>query len=122
VALYNVASQRGWRTSTALGLLNAALVIPLFSLTPGQSTRDYLTSVAVFLLGYTVLIVAGMLTRSRRLLVESLRERARQAEEGQRLRVEEARLLERERIAREMHDVLAHRISLLAVHAGALEF
>ncbi|MCP9977183.1 sensor histidine kinase [Actinomadura madurae] len=63
-----------------------------------------------------------MLVRSRRQLIASLEERARAAETEQRLRVEEARLLERERIAREMHDVLAHRISLLAVHAGALEF
>jgi signal transduction histidine kinase len=69
-----------------------------------------------------VLIASGRLVRAQRLLVSSLRERARQAEEGQRLRVEEARHLERERLAREMHDVLAHRISLLAVHAGALEF
>ena len=44
------------------------------------------------------------------------------AEAEQRLRVEAARQMERTRIAREMHDVLAHRISLLSLHAGALEF
>jgi signal transduction histidine kinase len=37
------------------------------------------------------------------------------------MRAEGARLAERTRIAREMHDVMAHRISLLALHAGALE-
>ncbi|WP_219535135.1 sensor histidine kinase [Nonomuraea guangzhouensis] len=64
----------------------------------------------------------GMLARTRRELVLSLAERARRAEADQRLRAEEARRAERVGIAREMHDVLAHRLSLLAVHAGALEF
>ncbi|MFF0819199.1 sensor histidine kinase [Micromonospora haikouensis] len=64
----------------------------------------------------------GMFVRARRQLVLSLRERADRAEAEQQLRVAQARHLERTRIAREMHDVLAHRISLLSLHAGALEF
>ena len=63
----------------------------------------------------------GMFIRARRQLVLSLRERALRAEADQELRQEQARVAERTRIAREMHDVLAHRISLLALHAGGLE-
>jgi signal transduction histidine kinase len=57
----------------------------------------------------------GLFVRARRQLVRSLREQADRA-------LDEARAAERRRIAREMHDVLAHRLSLLSVHAGALEF
>ncbi|HEU4423282.1 MAG TPA: histidine kinase [Pilimelia sp.] len=60
----------------------------------------------------------GMFIRARRQLAQSLRERAWRAESE---RVAQARQHERHRIAREMHDVLAHRISLLSLHAGALE-
>ncbi|MEZ5260807.1 MAG: histidine kinase dimerization/phosphoacceptor domain-containing protein [Acidimicrobiales bacterium] len=63
----------------------------------------------------------GMFVRARRQLLCTLRDRARRAEADQLLRAERARLAERTRIAREMHDVLAHRISLVALHAGALE-
>lgn len=57
----------------------------------------------------------GLFIRARRDLVHTLRAQAGRAGE-------EARAAERRRIAREMHDVLAHRLSLLSVHAGALEF
>ncbi|MEZ5256801.1 MAG: histidine kinase [Ilumatobacteraceae bacterium] len=63
----------------------------------------------------------GMFVRARRQLLSTLRERAQRAEADQLVRAERARLAERTRIAREMHDVLAHRISLVALHAGALE-
>lgn len=63
----------------------------------------------------------GAYLGARRALVASLRERAERAEVEQRLRVEQARRAERSRIAREMHDALAHRISLVALHAGGLE-
>ncbi|MFV0258370.1 MAG: sensor histidine kinase [Acidimicrobiales bacterium] len=66
-------------------------------------------------------IAWGMFIRARRQLLATLRDRARRAEADQVVRTERARLAERTRIAREMHDVLAHRISLVALHAGALE-
>jgi signal transduction histidine kinase len=64
----------------------------------------------------------GQLSQARRALLDSLRERARRAEVEQARRVAEAREFERARIAREMHDVLAHRLSLLATYAGAMEY
>ena len=76
-------------------------------------------------LGWLCLLVAislGLFARVRRELILSLRERAEQLEAEERLHIEQAREAERRRIAREMHDVLAHRLSLLSVHAGALEF
>lgn len=66
-------------------------------------------------------IAWGMYVRARRQLLSTLRDRARRAEAEQLVRAERARLAERTRIAREMHDVLAHRLSLVALHAGALE-
>ena len=71
---------------------------------------------------HAALLLAGTLAQARQLVVDSLRERAERAEADQARRVEAARAAERARIAREMHDVLAHRLSLLATYAGALEF
>ncbi|MDR7277857.1 sensor histidine kinase [Catenuloplanes atrovinosus] len=119
-ALVGAASRRGARWAFLIFVVDATLLVSLIH-DEGGPDREFWETLAVLLLADLVLISAGLLLRSHRLLVRSLEERARQAEEGQRLRVEEARHLERERLAREMHDVLAHRISLLAVHAGALE-
>ncbi|TVZ00934.1 sensor histidine kinase [Trebonia kvetii] len=71
---------------------------------------------------YAALVGWGTLLRAHTELVASLRERAEHAEAEQARRVAEARAGERARIAREMHDVLAHRLSLLATYAGALSY
>ncbi|MET7460961.1 histidine kinase [Nonomuraea sp. NPDC005501] len=72
--------------------------------------------------GYGAMLGWGALARSRRALLISLRQRARRAEAEQGRRVAEARMAERRKLAGEMHDVLAHRLSLVATHAGALEY
>lgn len=64
----------------------------------------------------------GAQARVRQRLIASLAERAQRAEAEQARRVAEARAQERTLIAREMHDVLAHRLSLLATYAGAMEY
>src|SRR3954447_16948384 len=76
----------------------------------------------VGLLLTTVAVGWGLFARAQRDLVASLHERAERLQNERRLYEEQARDAERRRIAREMHDVLAHRLSLLSVHAGALEF
>ncbi|GAB2908131.1 sensor histidine kinase [Streptomyces mayteni] len=76
-----------------------------------------------FLVAYYLFFFAwGASVRLRRQLVIRLRADARRERAEHTRRLVDARRTEREAIAREMHDVLAHRISLLSVHAGALAY
>jgi signal transduction histidine kinase len=120
LALFNVAiraSRRAILGMAALALASTA-ILPL--LYPGDELYSTQITLGVLITG--VVIGWGLFVRVQRQLVLSLRERAATLEAEQRLRVEQAREAERLRIAREMHDVLAHRVSLLSLHAGALEF
>lgn len=65
--------------------------------------------------------LAGTLLGKRRPLVRLLRERNAYLEQARALTAAAARMEERNRIAGEMHDLLGHRLSLISVHAGALE-
>jgi signal transduction histidine kinase len=100
--------------------LAAAMVFPMFEPSP-QNDPWWITFAVGF--AFTVaLLVWGMYLGSRRELLWTLRDRAERAEAEQELRVEQGRSNERAQIAREMHDVLAHRISLITMHAGALAY
>jgi signal transduction histidine kinase len=64
----------------------------------------------------------GVLLGEQRELVEQLRRRAEQAETKREDALEVAKSNERQVIAREMHDVLAHRITQLSMQAGAMAY
>lgn len=95
-----------------------------------DSARWYIPLIAVFMALSMSLppVLLGLYVGARRRLMESLRERADSLEQELSLladraeqRAEWARTEERTRIAREMHDVVAHRVSLMVVHAAALQ-
>jgi signal transduction histidine kinase len=121
VALFAVAVHRRAPVVAALGGLFLLTGI-VYSLWRPDDDLPFWASVLLNVFITATVVGWGMLARARRQLVFSLHERARRAEAEQQLRVEQGRHLERARIALEMHDVLAHRISLVSLHAGALEF
>ena len=71
-------------------------------------------------------MVAGLLVGQKRANLREKRwrveQQARMNREEMRAKVEHARREERESIARDMHDSLSHRLSLVAIHAGALSY
>ncbi len=142
VALYTLAATWEWPSRrrrvvalSALAYAETAGVILLSMVDPGDPTIEQppfwgqLVLALLVAAGATVApVVTGLYVGARRRLIESLKDRAHGLEteldllaEQARERARRARLEERTRIAREMHDVVAHRVSLMVVHAGALE-
>ena len=93
-----------------------------FAVTPVDSTGDYGWTLLISVVMLTVLVLIGMNRGAKEALIISLRHEAESARREQDARADQARLAERTRIAREMHDTLAHRLSLISMHAGALEY
>ncbi|QLH25031.1 sensor histidine kinase [Streptomyces sp. Rer75] len=115
VALFDLAAHRRARVAVACiatALVGNLLTRPATSLWTPQQYGS-----VVFLL---LVVVGGLWLGNRRRLVAALATRVEHLRVESRLREEAARAAERSRIAAEMHDVLAHRLSLIALHTGVL--
>jgi signal transduction histidine kinase len=121
ISVFTVAVHRPPRVSGsvfALGLLSSVTYVIV------RPSTD-VTWQTTLISGAMILCVVegwGLFVHHRRQLLLSLKDKAARAETEARLRADQAIHRAREEIAREMHDVLGHRLSLLSVHAGALEY
>jgi signal transduction histidine kinase len=121
LAAVSLATRRRWREIAVVGSLNFAAAQFFSTLTHTEDDPAWLI-LAANAIATGALLGWGMYIGSRRELIWTLRNRAERAEAEQELRVGQARSNERARIAREMHDVLAHRISQISMYAGALAY
>ncbi|MCW2824573.1 MAG: two-component sensor histidine kinase [Aeromicrobium sp.] len=121
LSLVSLAARRRWREILPIGMVALGGSFALESYNPASDESFALTGPFILMI-VAVTVGWGMYIGSRRELLATLRERAETAESEQTARVHQARSAERSRIAREMHDVLAHRISLVTMHAGALAY
>lgn len=124
IAVISLATGRRWWKIAAAGVAFVVAGRAYAELHPYVSPQPYdaWVDLAAGAGMYALFVWIGAYIGLRREHLASLRERAETAEREQASRVAQARTAERTRIAREMHDVLAHRISLVAMHAGALAY
>ncbi|WP_237541662.1 MULTISPECIES: sensor histidine kinase [unclassified Streptomyces] len=114
VAFYTVAELSSPPKRIGIAVLMALAVVASVGL-GSDDMRELLFSLFVFAAAYAF----GRFTVTRRAYLRAVEDRARQLELTHRIEAEQAAARERARIAREMHDILSHAVSLMIVQAEA---
>ena len=125
IAVVSLATSRRWVPIAVVGVLHVGAYAVYAFVNPylDDQLLNFVVDVGIGgVMNVVLLIVIGAYIGLRRDHVRSLELRAETAEREQASRVAQAQANERARIAREMHDVLAHRISMVAMHAGGLAY
>ncbi|MEU8420403.1 histidine kinase [Micromonospora sp. NPDC048835] len=116
VALYSLAERAQWPRVAAGTLVSTVLVgVPIWRFAGADGSIPITTAVCV------APVLLGMYVGTRQELVERVRDWTRRLERDQQQRIASARSDERAEIARDMHDVVTHRVSLMVLQATALE-
>jgi signal transduction histidine kinase len=118
VAVYTIASRRPWRVAV-WSAVAATVALDLHSVLWGYSLPLLGVIAGVALSGAALAL--GLYQATRLAYFEQTRERAERLERERELLDEQAATQERLRIARELHDVVAHNVSLMVIQAHALE-
>jgi signal transduction histidine kinase len=115
VAVYTVAAYTSWRTSMIAGVVTAVVVAASMIIDPHDDIVDWL----IAFLSTTTAWLIGNNVRTHRAYTQELEAKAERLERERRAEAERAVADERLRLARELHDVAAHHVSVIALHAEA---
>ncbi|WTK15819.1 histidine kinase [Streptomyces sp. NBC_01525] len=124
IALYTVAARRPGRLR--LGICAALLIAahffpyPLSDLEPTAYRENALVLIDACVTSAAP-ITLGLLVRTRGELAARVEELTRSLRREDRLLADRVQATERARLAREMHDVVAHQVSLISLQAGAVQ-
>nr|WP_206311910.1 histidine kinase [Streptomyces sp. 196(2019)] len=115
-----------WRVAAAFGAAIVLYTVPglYHDVTSGAASVLPVTLGLNVLAFLTLVVVPALVARyrdQRRRLLDALWQNNQQLNREQAMVAREARLLERNRIAHDMHDSLGHQLALISVHAGALQ-
>lgn len=124
IALYSLAKKKAWNWQTMAGavlmMLCAFIIWPLSQFF-GLDWRHQLLNLLWAVINAGMPLALGLLVTTRKELVRRLTELAATRERKQQLQAQAIRAEERTRLAREMHDVVSHQVTLIAMQAGALK-
>jgi signal transduction histidine kinase len=118
VGVYTVATRMPWRASLPLTALTVVVFVTAIAVSHGQLT---FAEVVTALIPVGAAYVVGLYVGTRTAYVDALHATAVQLARERELLAQTAVAEERVRIARELHDVVAHQLSLITVQAGALQ-
>jgi signal transduction histidine kinase len=115
IAYYTVMDRSSTRVRIAISALLSYGIVRSQMLPGHNEPYDFFVDVLQFAVAGTL----GILSRTRRAHVQEVEARAEQSEAERARHVALAAAAERARIARELHDVVAHHVSLMAVQSEA---
>lgn len=114
IGVYTMALLCPARVRITMGVTLAGLILASVALNTGTA-RELLFALFVFAAAYAL----GRLQYTRQAYTAAIEARAAELERANRIEAEQAAARERARIAREMHDILSHAVSIMIVQAEA---